>query len=105
MLTIEIEHIDVDAIEAAAKLAGVDVEPTPSTIRVGGGDGGGGVLQPLQAGVDVQPTPSTISVDAREGPVLSIGVGRYQGWEGIKVLCPFIVSLSCPLPSVLHGCS
>ena len=42
VLTIEIEHIDVDAIEAAAKLAGVDLEPTPSTIRVGIGDGGEG---------------------------------------------------------------
>ena len=50
MLTIEIEHIDVDAIEAAAKLAGVDVEPTPSTIRVGGGDGGGGYFNLCRPG-------------------------------------------------------
>lgn len=34
MLTTEIEHVDVDAIEAATREAGVDCEPTPSTIRI-----------------------------------------------------------------------
>ena len=35
MLTMEIEHVDADAVEAAAKQAGLEVEPTPGTIRVG----------------------------------------------------------------------
>jgi len=30
----EIEHVDVDAVEAAAKQAGIDVEPTPGSIRL-----------------------------------------------------------------------
>ncbi|GAX78141.1 hypothetical protein CEUSTIGMA_g5583.t1 [Chlamydomonas eustigma] len=34
VLTMEIEHVDVDALEAAAEEAGLDVEPTPQTIRV-----------------------------------------------------------------------
>ncbi len=34
MLTMEIEHVDVDALEAAAKKAKLDIEPTPRTIRV-----------------------------------------------------------------------
>lgn len=34
VLTVEIEHIDADALEAAAKASGVDVEPTPATVRV-----------------------------------------------------------------------
>lgn len=33
VLTVEIEHIDADALEAAAKASGVDVEPTPGTVR------------------------------------------------------------------------
>ena len=35
VLTMEIEHVDADAVEAAAKQAGLEVEPTPGTIRVG----------------------------------------------------------------------
>ena len=34
VLTVEIEHIDADALEAAAAAAGVDAEPTPATVRV-----------------------------------------------------------------------
>eukprot|EP00798_Chlamydomonas_sp_ICE-L_P032526 gene32526-17239_t len=34
VLTTEIEHIDTGAVEAAAKAAGLDVEPTPATIRM-----------------------------------------------------------------------
>lgn len=34
VLTVEIEHIDADALEAAAKAQGVDAEPTPRTLRV-----------------------------------------------------------------------
>ncbi|KAI8474941.1 MAG: eukaryotic-type phosphoribosylaminoimidazole carboxylase [Monoraphidium minutum] len=34
VLTVEIEHIDADALEAASKAAGVDAEPTPATIRI-----------------------------------------------------------------------
>lgn len=33
VLTVEIEHIDADAMEAAGKASGVDVEPTPFTLR------------------------------------------------------------------------
>eukprot|EP00878_Enallax_costatus_P018872 GHUV01019895.1.p1 GENE.GHUV01019895.1~~GHUV01019895.1.p1 ORF type:complete len:545 (+),score=113.92 GHUV01019895.1:191-1825(+) len=33
VLTVEIEHIDADAMEEAARSSGVDVEPTPSTLR------------------------------------------------------------------------
>ena len=36
VLTMEIEHVDADAVEVAAKQAGLEVEPTPGTIRVGG---------------------------------------------------------------------
>jgi hypothetical protein len=45
VLTVEIEHIDADALERAAAASGVDVEPTPNTIRiiqVWGGCAGGG---------------------------------------------------------------
>ena len=31
-LTVEIEHVDVDALEAAVS-EGIDVQPTPATIR------------------------------------------------------------------------
>jgi phosphoribosylaminoimidazole carboxylase len=34
VLTVEIEHINADAMEAAGKACGVDVEPTPSTLRI-----------------------------------------------------------------------
>lgn len=34
VLTVEIEHVDVDALEAAAEQSGVDVQPTPTTIRI-----------------------------------------------------------------------
>eukprot|EP00195_Chlamydomonas_chlamydogama_P017140 CAMPEP_0202897624 /NCGR_PEP_ID=MMETSP1392-20130828/6334_1 /ASSEMBLY_ACC=CAM_ASM_000868 /TAXON_ID=225041 /ORGANISM="Chlamydomonas chlamydogama, Strain SAG 11-48b" /LENGTH=613 /DNA_ID=CAMNT_0049583309 /DNA_START=147 /DNA_END=1988 /DNA_ORIENTATION=+ len=34
VLTTEIEHIDADALEAAARKNNVDVEPTPRTIRI-----------------------------------------------------------------------
>jgi phosphoribosylaminoimidazole carboxylase len=34
LLTVEIEHIDVDALEQAAAAAGIDVQPTPFTLRV-----------------------------------------------------------------------
>lgn len=34
VLTFEIEHVDVDAVEAVARETGVDVQPTPKTIRV-----------------------------------------------------------------------
>lgn len=33
MLTVEIEHVDVDTLDALAS-EGVDVEPRPSTIRI-----------------------------------------------------------------------
>jgi phosphoribosylaminoimidazole carboxylase (NCAIR synthetase) len=33
VITVEIEHIDADAMEAAGKASGVDVEPTPFTLR------------------------------------------------------------------------
>jgi len=34
ILTVEIEHVDADALAAAAVDAGVDVEPTPGTVRL-----------------------------------------------------------------------
>ncbi|GBF89664.1 phosphoribosylaminoimidazole, chloroplastic-like [Raphidocelis subcapitata] len=34
VLTVEIEHIDADALERAAAASGVDVEPTPATVRI-----------------------------------------------------------------------
>lgn len=34
ILTTEIEHIDADAVEKAAQAAGVEMEPTPRTIRI-----------------------------------------------------------------------
>ena len=34
VLTVEIEHIDADALEEAARTSGIDIQPTPSTIRV-----------------------------------------------------------------------
>lgn len=34
VLTVEIEHINADAMEVAGQASGVDVEPTPSTLRV-----------------------------------------------------------------------
>jgi len=34
LLTVEIEHIDVDALEQAAAAAGIEVQPTPFTLRV-----------------------------------------------------------------------
>lgn len=34
VLTVEIEHINADAMESAGKASGVDVEPTPSTLRI-----------------------------------------------------------------------
>ena len=34
MLTVEIEHIDADALEAVQAELGVDVEPLPATLRV-----------------------------------------------------------------------
>lgn len=34
VLTVEIEHIDADALESAAQESGVDVEPTPATVRI-----------------------------------------------------------------------
>lgn len=34
MLTTEIEHIDADAVEAAAAASGLDMEPLPATIRI-----------------------------------------------------------------------
>ena len=34
VLTVEIEHVDVDALEAAATAAGIPVHPSPSTIRL-----------------------------------------------------------------------
>jgi phosphoribosylaminoimidazole carboxylase len=34
VLTVEIEHIDADALEAVGKRSGVDVEPTPATVRI-----------------------------------------------------------------------
>ena len=84
MLTIEIEHIDVDAIEAAAKLAGVDVEPTPSTIRVGGGDGGGGTSTFAGRG-GCAAYPKHYQCGCEGGPCIKhrggkvSRVGRYQG--------------------------
>lgn len=33
VLTVEIEHIDADAMEEAARNSKVDVEPTPTTLR------------------------------------------------------------------------
>ena len=33
VLTMEIEHIDADALELSAQHSGIDVEPSPSTIR------------------------------------------------------------------------
>lgn len=33
VLTVEIEHIDADAMEEAARSSAVDVEPTPTTLR------------------------------------------------------------------------
>lgn len=33
VLTVEIEHVDVDALEAAAKAAGIEVHPSPYTLR------------------------------------------------------------------------
>ena len=34
ILTVEIEHVDADALERVARASGVDVEPTPSTLRL-----------------------------------------------------------------------
>lgn len=34
VMTVEIEHVDVDALEAAAAAAGVPVHPAPSTLRL-----------------------------------------------------------------------
>ena len=34
VLTVEIEHVDVDALESAASQFKVDVEPTPHTLRL-----------------------------------------------------------------------
>lgn len=34
VLTVEIEHVDVDALESAASQFNVDVEPTPQTLRL-----------------------------------------------------------------------
>ena len=34
MLTVEIEHIDADALDSVAAELGLDVEPTPSTLRL-----------------------------------------------------------------------
>ena len=34
MLTVEIEHVDVDALETAAEQFSLDVEPTPHTLRL-----------------------------------------------------------------------
>jgi phosphoribosylaminoimidazole carboxylase (NCAIR synthetase) len=33
VLTVEIEHVDVDALEAAAAAAGIEVHPSPATLR------------------------------------------------------------------------
>jgi hypothetical protein len=33
VLTVEIEHIDADALEAVSRQLGIDVEPTPATVR------------------------------------------------------------------------
>lgn len=34
VLTVEIEHVDADALEAAARRSGADVEPTPATVAL-----------------------------------------------------------------------
>lgn len=34
VLTVEIEHIDADALDSVASDLGIDVEPTPSTLRL-----------------------------------------------------------------------
>ena len=34
MLTVEIEHIDAEALEAVQRNLGVDVEPRPGTLRL-----------------------------------------------------------------------
>lgn len=34
ILTVEIEHVDADALEGVARSSGVDVEPTPATLRL-----------------------------------------------------------------------
>lgn len=34
VLTVEIEHIDADALDSVASELGLDVEPTPSTLRL-----------------------------------------------------------------------
>jgi phosphoribosylaminoimidazole carboxylase len=34
VLTVEIEHIDADAMEAAAATSGIEVQPTPNTLRI-----------------------------------------------------------------------
>ena len=34
ILTVEIEHVDANALERVARASGVDVEPTPSTLRL-----------------------------------------------------------------------
>lgn len=34
VLTVEIEHIDADALEEAARTSGISIQPTPATIRV-----------------------------------------------------------------------
>lgn len=34
MLTVEIEHIDADALDSVAAELGLAVEPTPSTLRL-----------------------------------------------------------------------
>lgn len=40
VLTMEIEHINAEALEQAARESQLDVEPTPGTIKVGRGRGG-----------------------------------------------------------------
>lgn len=34
VLTVEIEHIDADALEEVVQQLGVEVEPTPATLRI-----------------------------------------------------------------------
>jgi phosphoribosylaminoimidazole carboxylase len=34
VLTVEIEHVDADALAAVQRELGVDVEPTPGTLRL-----------------------------------------------------------------------
>ena len=42
VLTVEIEHVDADAMDTVVNMVGCDVEPTPSTLRT----------------IQVQPIPS-----------------------------------------------